>query len=104
MDVRCEKCQTVYDFDDAKVTEAGVTVKCTQCGNLFRVRRRSTFPIIPTVGANGTARPAPPVPQPRRQTPPPVRDDRREDRTWLLRSAATKEVRRFRELTTLQQW
>jgi predicted Zn finger-like uncharacterized protein len=40
MDVRCEKCMTVYEFDDSKVGEQGVTVKCTQCGNLFKVKRR----------------------------------------------------------------
>ncbi|HEY2747426.1 MAG TPA: zinc-ribbon domain-containing protein, partial [Polyangia bacterium] len=42
MDVRCEKCMTVYEFDDSKVGEQGVTVKCTQCGNLFKVKRRET--------------------------------------------------------------
>lgn len=31
---------TVYEFDDSKVGEQGVTVKCTQCGNLFKVKRR----------------------------------------------------------------
>ena len=41
MDVRCEKCQTEYDFDDARVTEAGVTVKCTQCGFVFKVKKRA---------------------------------------------------------------
>src|SRR5205807_5800758 len=40
MDVRCEKCMTVYEFDDSKVGDQGVTVKCTQCGNLFKVKRR----------------------------------------------------------------
>src|SRR2546422_756490 len=40
MDVRCERCNTEYEFDEAKVTEAGVTVKCANCGNLFKVRRR----------------------------------------------------------------
>ena len=32
MDVRCERCKTDYEFDDARITEAGVTVKCTTCG------------------------------------------------------------------------
>ena len=44
MDVRCEKCMTVYEFDDSKVGEQGVTVKCTQCGNLFKVKRRERTP------------------------------------------------------------
>ncbi|MSP62333.1 MAG: tetratricopeptide repeat protein [Myxococcales bacterium] len=120
MDVRCEKCQTVYEFEDAKVTGAGVTVKCTQCGNLFKVRRRTTAtnPVIPTArtlpGEPPDVTPAPqfsrtvPAPGTPRHTPsrgtPPLRSSSGEDRTWLVRSAATGDVKRFRELTTLQQW
>lgn len=44
MDVRCEKCLTVYEFEDAQVGPQGVTVKCTQCGNLFRVTRGGSGP------------------------------------------------------------
>ena len=40
MDVRCEKCDTTYELDDSRVTDAGVNVRCSNCGNLFRVRRR----------------------------------------------------------------
>ena len=40
MDVRCEKCGTEYELEDTRVNDKGVTVKCTQCGHLFRVRRR----------------------------------------------------------------
>jgi predicted Zn finger-like uncharacterized protein len=39
MDVRCDRCQTEYEFDEARLTEAGVAVKCTACGNVFKVRR-----------------------------------------------------------------
>ncbi len=134
MDVRCEKCQTVYEFDDAKVTAAGVTVKCTQCGNLFKVRRRPS----PTTGAQASAPPrnptpvggVPPIPErqrtstmprgspspvlpPRSPTPargvpmapasPPVGAPG-DERVWMVRLAASGEVKRFRELTTLQQW
>lgn len=102
MDVRCEKCLTVYEFDDAKVGEQGVTVKCTQCGHLFKVKRRErpadwgapawaspkgaldriTKPGIPTLGAAATE-PTEPL-------------------GWMIRRRG--EVVRFRELTTLQQW
>ncbi|MCA9537336.1 MAG: zinc-ribbon domain-containing protein, partial [Myxococcales bacterium] len=37
MKVNCEKCSTEFEFDDAKIPEAGITVKCTHCGHLFRV-------------------------------------------------------------------
>ena len=39
MYVQCERCKTEYDFDDALVSERGTTVKCTQCGHQFKVRR-----------------------------------------------------------------
>jgi len=39
MYVQCERCKTEYDFDDALVSERGTTVKCTSCGNQFKVFR-----------------------------------------------------------------
>src|SRR5262245_48864632 len=78
MDVRCEKCQTEYELDETKLTAAGVTVKCTACGNLFKIRRRDPeTPLLPP--------------------------ERPEERHWLIRSPKG-EIQRFRELTTLQQW
>jgi len=83
MDVRCEKCLTEYELDESKVTAAGVTVKCTNCGNLFKIRRRT-----------GTTPPPVPV------DPPPPADA---EKMWVIRSP-DGETKRFRELTTLQQW
>jgi predicted Zn finger-like uncharacterized protein len=39
MNVRCERCNTEYEFDDALVSGRGTTVKCTQCGHKFKIRR-----------------------------------------------------------------
>jgi predicted Zn finger-like uncharacterized protein len=39
MDVTCSHCNTEYEFDDALVSEAGTSVRCTQCGHRFKVRR-----------------------------------------------------------------
>jgi predicted Zn finger-like uncharacterized protein len=39
MDVQCERCRTEYDFDDALVSGRGTTVRCTNCGHQFKVRR-----------------------------------------------------------------
>lgn len=39
MDVTCERCDTEYEFDETLVSDRGTTVKCTQCGHLFRVFR-----------------------------------------------------------------
>jgi predicted Zn finger-like uncharacterized protein len=125
MDVRCEKCLTVYELDDAKVGNAGLTVKCQDCGNLFKVRRRSdtaemvvrdehgvdpaeaitdpvavalTTPIAPAQSAASESNDD----HTRRLSMPEA--PRAEERMWMLRSAKTAEVTRFRELTTLQQW
>jgi predicted Zn finger-like uncharacterized protein len=39
MDVRCERCKTEYEFDDALVSGRGTTVRCNECGHQFKVRR-----------------------------------------------------------------
>jgi len=123
MDVRCEKCMTVYEFDDSKVGEQGVTVKCTQCGNLFKVKRRERTQEL-AMGAAAARSPAyvPPaanVPSTQRTTVPgipvinraqppaaakvtPAHDP--EPNGWMIRIASSHEIFRFRELTTLQQW
>jgi predicted Zn finger-like uncharacterized protein len=42
VDVQCERCKTEYEFDDALVSGRGTTVRCTQCGHQFKVRRGET--------------------------------------------------------------
>ncbi len=37
MDVRCSRCATEYEFDDALISERGTTVKCTNCGLQFKI-------------------------------------------------------------------
>ncbi|HJL39041.1 MAG TPA: tetratricopeptide repeat protein, partial [Polyangiaceae bacterium LLY-WYZ-15_(1-7)] len=37
MDVTCERCGTEYEFDETLVSDRGTTVKCTNCGHLFKV-------------------------------------------------------------------
>ncbi|RMH43972.1 MAG: hypothetical protein D6689_03750, partial [Deltaproteobacteria bacterium] len=103
MDVRCEKCGTDYEFDEAKLKPGGVTVKCAECGHMFRVRRRTTT----NVGARG----APPVP---RATPSASSGSTTAStavtavsgagqRVWLIRDEQGR-VQTCRELATLQQW
>ncbi|MDF1564839.1 MAG: zinc-ribbon domain-containing protein, partial [Deltaproteobacteria bacterium] len=82
MDVRCEKCGTVYDLDEAQLTDAGVTVRCTECDNVFRVRRRSvayTEPVAPPLAASAS------------------------DKPWQIRTKSG-DVYTFKDLTTLQKW
>ena len=118
MDVRCDSCQTVYEFDESRVKEGGVTVKCTQCGHIFKVRKRPaaavaakprTIPGMAPLDGGSVPAPLPPSPSgpARAQAPPPAAADPaggNDQKLWLLKSGTTGEVRRFRDLTTLQQW
>jgi predicted Zn finger-like uncharacterized protein len=129
MDVRCEKCQTEYELDEARLKPGGVTVKCTNCGHMFKIRRRSITNVgAPPVPREATAaRPRPASPKPAPPPTPPASagtghtprpdsifdDDARQsgadeaptavDRQWLLR-LENGEQKSCRELATLQQW
>jgi predicted Zn finger-like uncharacterized protein len=81
MDVRCEKCSTEYEFDENRVGANGVTVKCTACGFVFKVRR----PRKPPSRATTTLGKGP------------------QGREWLVRKPDGQMIA-FRELTTLQKW
>lgn len=82
MDVRCEKCSTEYEFDENRVGENGVTVKCTACGYVFKVKRPRRTPIPRSTTSLGKG------PQ---------------GREWLVRRPDAQMIA-FRELTTLQKW
>lgn len=44
MDVTCERCGTEYEFEETLVSDRGTTVKCTNCGHLFKVYRPGAEP------------------------------------------------------------
>ncbi len=120
MDVRCERCRAQYVFDDEQVTPAGLTVQCTNCGHLFKVKKKElvvTVPVKPdelegapipataaapkppgTVAAASAATAAPAAPAPHEPERP--RDPPRE---WRVRQS-NGNIFTFRELTTLQKW
>lgn len=39
MDVSCPQCQTEYEFEDARIPDAGLSVKCTECAKVFRINK-----------------------------------------------------------------
>ena len=132
MDVRCEKCQTEYELDEARLKPGGVTVKCTNCGHMFKIRKRTitnvgTTPPVPSILAGP---PIPSVPRDARETVRPrsalgkpradsMLDDSASfdempttspdepttaiERHWLIR-LDNGEQKTCRELATLQQW
>jgi len=84
MDVRCERCGTEYEFEDGRVTEEGVTVKCSNCGHLFKIRKKSFVLTEPVTLGKKEGEDA-------------------GARNWMVRKADGT-VLSFKELTTLQKW
>lgn len=131
MDVRCEKCQTEYELDESRLKPGGVTVKCTNCGHMFKIRKRASTNVgIPTTPATPTpVVAAPPAPEPPRSKPPSkatppmpqaampraasnsdapmgitdAPSGPSSQRQWLVR-LENGETRTCSELATLQQW
>ena len=72
MDVRCEKCQTEYELDEARLKPGGVTVKCTNCGQMFKIRKRTITNVgTPAVASVSTPPPIagiPPLPRDAKDT------------------------------------
>jgi predicted Zn finger-like uncharacterized protein len=101
MDVRCERCQTEYELDDASIPEAGVHVQCTTCGYTFLVKRsaengRTRTERLIGMGAPPDADPSLPV----------TRDDlpvAPAPAPWILETEDGR-VHRLRDMTTLQKW
>jgi predicted Zn finger-like uncharacterized protein len=119
MDVRCEKCQTEYELDESRLKPTGVTVKCTNCGHMFKIRKKGSTNLGP-MAPNPLSVVAPlPRAKPVTVPPAPPSADRSvrastqpanqsasssgEARTWLLR-LESGESRSCKELATLQQW
>jgi predicted Zn finger-like uncharacterized protein len=80
MDVTCPRCGTEYEFEEARVPADGVTVKCTSCSHVFRVKK--------VINAPEVEPPLPPAPLPRE---------------WKVRKPDGN-LFEFKELTTLQKW
>ena len=127
MDVRCENCHVEYELPDSKLKRGGVTVKCVECGHMFKIRKRAaTNPgaaPAPRTPAN-SSRPAPAGPpagrvarRPPTKPPPGARPGQSgpvptaapasksgpKNREWLIR-LDDGEIMRCQELSTLQQW
>jgi predicted Zn finger-like uncharacterized protein len=111
MDVRCEKCQTEYELDEARLKPSGVTVKCTNCGHMFKIRKRANTNVgAPAMSDAARTRP-PSAPQ---QSGDRVFTDETvvtgkvgeapaAERQWLIR-LENGEQKSCRELASLQQW
>jgi len=81
MDVRCERCQTEYELEDASVSDLGRQVQCGDCGHLFVVKR----PASPAAGQNGQAD-----------------TESQQDGLWL--ETVKGHSHRLRDLSVLHRW
>jgi predicted Zn finger-like uncharacterized protein len=59
MDVRCERCQTEYEVEDASVSDLGTEVQCSDCGHLFMVKRPAGQAPVTTMPASSESNGAP---------------------------------------------
>ena len=103
MDVRCEKCLTEYELDEARLKPGGVTVKCTNCGHMFKIRKRSTTNAGAGIPGHATSPTGPQQPRAMTANDPMAPAPDGGDREWRIR-LETGETRSCRELATLQQW
>lgn len=101
MDVRCEKCQTEYELDESRLKPGGVTVKCTNCGHMFKIRKRANTN-VGVAASRATSRAESlggDAPVKVTDTP----SGPSADRQWLVR-LENGDTKTCRELATLQQW
>ncbi|ABS28519.1 zinc-ribbon domain-containing protein [Anaeromyxobacter sp. Fw109-5] len=100
MDVRCERCKAQYVFDDEQVTPSGLAVQCTNCGHLFKVKKKELVVTVPVKPGELDRAPLPAsaAARPSGGAPP-----RSEPREWRVRSPGGG-VLTCRELTTVQKW
>ncbi|BDG03312.1 tetratricopeptide repeat protein [Anaeromyxobacter oryzae] len=109
MDVRCERCRAQYVFDDDQVTPSGLTVQCTNCGHVFRVKKKELVVTVPVKPDELDGAPLPATAAALRPAghveaaSAAARPHEPERREWRVRQA-NGNVFTFRELTTLQKW
>ncbi len=97
MDVRCERCRAQYVFDDEQVTPQGLTVQCTNCGHVFRVKKKELVVTVPVRPEDVTEQPllaTAVAPRPPGEAP---------RAGWTIRQRGGGTLA-FTELTTLQKW
>jgi predicted Zn finger-like uncharacterized protein len=85
MDVRCERCKSQYEVEDANVSDLGTEVQCSDCGHQFMVKRPGTK----APGASPT--------QARRES------DGEEAGAWTIETHTGRSLH-LRDLTTLHKW
>lgn len=58
MAVRCERCGAECELDEGRIDQAGLSVECSRCHNVFIVRKKA---VVVTEPAHGTKAPSQPL-------------------------------------------
>ncbi|MBI5069211.1 MAG: zinc-ribbon domain-containing protein [Deltaproteobacteria bacterium] len=106
MEVRCERCRAQYVFSDDQVGEQGLTVRCSNCGHLFKVKKKAlvvTLPVNDEAGAAGAVSAADAQRAAAVQAAAQAVKAESERSGWTLRQPSGQTYA-FRDMTTLHRW
>ncbi len=106
MEVRCERCRAQYVFADDQVGEHGLTVRCSNCGHLFKVKRKAlvvTLPVGPEEGGAGAVSAADAHRAAAVQAAAQAVFAEAERREWTLRQPSGQTYT-FKDMSTLHRW
>jgi predicted Zn finger-like uncharacterized protein len=53
MDIRCDRCGTEYELDEAQVPDAGIAIKCATCEHVFTVTKPTHPPVTVRIVRDG---------------------------------------------------
>jgi predicted Zn finger-like uncharacterized protein len=76
--VTCPSCSSAFPVDPAKIPEGGVNVRCSSCGDIFRVEKPAPEPALPTLeemAPEPVVAPPEPAPPAEPEPAPPVAED-----------------------------
>src|SRR5574342_472775 len=103
MEVRCERCRAQYAFADDQVGEHGLTVRCSNCGHLFKVKKKAlavTMPVSPEDGGTPISATETHRAAARAAAAQSAPEERRD---WSLRQPAGQTYT-FKDMSTLHRW
>ena len=106
MEVRCERCRAKDVFADDQVGEHGPTVRCSNCGHLFKVKKKAlvvTLPMGPGDSAEGAVSAADAHRAAAVQAAAQTVFAEAERREWTLRQPSGQTYT-YKDMSTLHRW
>jgi predicted Zn finger-like uncharacterized protein len=107
MDVRCERCRVQYVFGEDQVGPDGLTVRCSNCGHVFLVKKKALVVTVPVKPSDLREAPVSTADLDRGNASAGAtasgRGDAERARPWSLRNHRG-DLYPFKDLSTLQKW